>query len=79
MILWGYPSADIIGNKKPEESLFPRPSDEIVFIEKYLGPIRYLIEYLINRIATVMTNEPVKIDIEDPHWELEKPPEKPVK
>jgi hypothetical protein len=41
VILWGYPSADVIGKKKLEETLFPRPSDEIVFIEKNLGPIRY--------------------------------------
>lgn len=40
LLLWGYPSADHHEHKHEEELMFPRVSDEIVALEKHLGPIR---------------------------------------
>ena len=40
LLLWGYPSADHLLKKKTQETLFPRVTDEIVYIEKNIGPIR---------------------------------------
>jgi len=68
VLLYAYPCADRPAERDEIETYFPRASDELTYIEKLLGPVR---------ILGVITPNAVTTDIDDPTWELEKPPEKP--
>jgi len=51
-LLFGYPCTDIPTIIRPQnEMMFPRTSDEIGMIEKYLGPVR---------MVTVISDSKVK-------------------
>lgn len=41
ILLFGYPASDTkLDEKSKKEKLFPRPSDEMLYIEKMIGSIR---------------------------------------
>ncbi|EGR28678.1 hypothetical protein IMG5_170620 [Ichthyophthirius multifiliis] len=70
ILLYGYPAGDTPQERKDNERFYPRASDEIMNIEKALGPIR---------MVCVLTDEKVLYDIQDEAWELEAPKPKVVK
>lgn len=62
--MWGYTSADKKGEKKEDEIIFPRPSDELIVVEKNLGGIK---------AVYAIIDEPLESEINDPEWVLVKP------
>lgn len=71
ILLYGYPASDTKSDEKSnKEKLFPRPSDEMLYIEKMLGPIR---------MSLLLTDVKQNYEMWDEIWEMQKPQEKPKK
>lgn len=71
ILLYGYPASDVqMDLKSQKEKLFPRPSDELLYIEKMLGSVR---------LSILLTDVKQNYEMWDEIWDLPKPEEKPKK
>eukprot|EP00825_Cyclidium_porcatum_P024772 TRINITY_DN2712_c0_g1_i1.p1 TRINITY_DN2712_c0_g1~~TRINITY_DN2712_c0_g1_i1.p1 ORF type:complete len:1021 (-),score=266.12 TRINITY_DN2712_c0_g1_i1:130-3192(-) len=71
ILLFGYPASDTkLDEKSKKEKLFPRPSDEMLYIEKMIGSIR---------LSLLLTDVKQNYEMWDEIWDLVKPVEQPKK
>lgn len=50
-MLYGYPSGDTPAERSDNERFYPRASDEILNIEREIGPVRMLVVMTENRVG----------------------------
>lgn len=64
VLIYGYPTADCTDKRNKCETYYPRSADELLQIERCLGPVRFV---------SILNTTEVPYKIEDEKIELEKP------